>query len=79
MLRQVRSVSRPTARRERRPTVGVVAHPNAVDRWSADAGLAVALDDANGRILYARFLLQEGTASTFASWRGGHYGRSCEP
>jgi hypothetical protein len=29
--------------------------------------LVVALDDADGRILYARFFVQEGTASTFAA------------
>jgi hypothetical protein len=29
--------------------------------------LVVALDDADGRILYARFFPQEGTSSTFAA------------
>ena len=33
--------------------------------------LVVALDDADGRILYAQFVPQEGTASTFA----GHLSR----
>jgi hypothetical protein len=42
--------------------------------------LVVALDDADGRILYARFFPQEGTASTFAALESGvrHYGRFCE-
>ena len=42
--------------------------------------LVVALDDADGRILFARFFPQEGTASTFAAL--SHilrvYGRFCE-
>src|SRR5580704_976649 len=42
--------------------------------------LVVALDDADGRILYARFFPQEGTASTFAALASvvGSYGRFCE-
>ena len=42
--------------------------------------LVVALDDADGRILYARFFPQEGTASTFAALEGvlRRYGRFCE-
>jgi hypothetical protein len=42
--------------------------------------LVVALDDADGRILYARFVPQEGTASTFAAlWAVlTHYGRFAE-
>lgn len=42
--------------------------------------LVLALDDADGRILYARFFPQEGTASTFAALEGvvGNYGRFCE-
>jgi hypothetical protein len=40
----------------------------------------VALDDADGRILYARFFTQEGTASTFAALESvlRNYGRFCE-
>jgi hypothetical protein len=40
----------------------------------------VALDDANGRILYARFFPQDGTSSTFADLElvGRNYGRFCE-
>src|SRR5947209_1461457 len=42
--------------------------------------LVVALDDADGRILYARFFPQEGTASTFAALESvvRNYGRFCE-
>jgi hypothetical protein len=42
--------------------------------------LVVALDDADGRILYARFFPQEGTASTFAALEAvvRHHGRFCE-
>ena|ERR1700736_6738385 len=42
--------------------------------------LVVALDDADGRILYAHFFAQEGTASTFAALDGvlRRYGRFCE-
>ena len=38
------------------------------------------LDDADGRMLYARFFAQEGTASTFAALEGvvRRYGRFCE-
>src|ERR1700738_5196863 len=42
--------------------------------------LGVALDDADGRMLYARFFPQEGTASTFAALESvvRNYGRFCE-
>jgi hypothetical protein len=42
--------------------------------------LVVALDDADGRILYARFFPQEGTASTFTALASmvRNYGRFCE-
>jgi transposase len=58
-------------KRERRALVGMLVHLDAsTHRWLADApawDLVVALDDADGRILYARFVPQEGTASTFAA------------
>ena len=40
----------------------------------------VALDDADGGMLYARFFAQEGTASTFAALESvvRRYGRFCE-
>jgi transposase len=58
-------------KRERRPLVGMLVHLDAsTHRWLPDLprqDLVVALDDADGRILYARFWAQEGTASTFAA------------
>lgn len=58
-------------KRERRPMVGMLLHLDAsTHRWLADQpmqDLVVMLDDADGRILHARFVQQEGTASTFAA------------
>jgi transposase len=58
-------------RRERRPMVGMLVHLDAsTHEWMAGLprqDLVVALDDADGRILYAGFFAQEGTASTFAA------------
>lgn len=71
-------------RRERRPMVGMLVHLDAsTHEWIAGVpkqDLVVALDDADGRILYARFFPQEGTASTFAALQGvlRHWGRFCE-
>jgi transposase len=71
-------------RRERRPMVGMLVHLDAsTHQWLADLpkqDLVVALDDADGRILYARFFAQEGTASTFAALEGvlRRHGRFCE-
>jgi transposase len=72
-------------RRERRPMRGMMLHLDASthawlgkDRPMAD--LDVMLDDADGRILFARFFDQEGTASTFAALEHvlGHHGRFAE-
>lgn len=56
-------------KRERRPLVGMLVHlDGSTHEWLAGLprqDLIVALDDADGRILYARFVEQEGTASTF--------------
>jgi len=71
-------------RRERCPMVGMRVHLDAsTHEWIAGVpkqDLVVALDDADGRILYARFFPQEGTASTFAALDGvlRRYGRFCE-
>ena len=71
-------------RRERRPMVGMLVHLDASTHpWIAGLpmqDLVVALDDADGRILYGRFFAQEGTASTFAALQGvlGRYGRFLE-
>ena len=71
-------------RRERRPMVGLLVHLDAsTHEWISGLpmqDLVVALDDADGRILYARFFPQEGTASTFAALESvvRNYGRFCE-
>src|SRR6516165_3305300 len=71
-------------RRERRPMVGMLVHLDAsTHQWIAGVpmqDLVVALDDADGRMLYTRFFPQEGTASTFAALDGvlRNYGRFCE-
>jgi hypothetical protein len=56
-------------RRERRPMVGMLVHLDAsTHQWIAEQpmqDLVVALDDADGRILHAEFVAQEGTLSTF--------------
>src|ERR1700731_93762 len=71
-------------RRERRPLVGMLVHLDAsTHEWIAGVpkqDLVVALDDADGRMLYARFFPQEGTASTFAALESvvRNYGRFCE-
>ena len=58
-------------RRERRPMRGMLVHLDAsTHEWIPDLpmeDLVVALDDADGRMLYAHFVPQEGTASTFAA------------
>lgn len=71
-------------RRERRPMTGMLVHlDGSTHEWIPGLemqDLVVALDDADGRILFARFFPQEGTASTFAAL--SHilrvYGRFCE-
>lgn len=71
-------------KRERRPMVGMMLHLDAsTHRWLPDLpmqDLVVMIDDADGRILYARFAEQEGTMSTFAALRHvlEHHGRFCE-
>lgn len=56
-------------RRERRPMVGMLIHlDGSTHQWIAGLpaqDLIVALDDADGRILYAEFFAQEGTLATF--------------
>jgi hypothetical protein len=58
-------------KRERRPMRGMLLHLDAsTHRWLSDLpmqDLMVMLDDADGRILYARFVVQEGTAATFSA------------
>jgi transposase len=90
MLQEAGVVAREPARgkyrrrRERRPMTGMLVHLDAsTHEWIAGLpmqDLVVALDDADGRILYARFFPQEGTASTFAALEAvlRNYGRFCE-
>jgi hypothetical protein len=71
-------------KRERRPMVGMLLHLDAsTHQWLPDLpmqDLVVMLDDADGRILFARFFEQEGTLSTL--WALKHvllrWGRFCE-
>jgi transposase len=89
MLQEAEIVEREPARgqyrrrRERRPMVGMLVHLDAsTHQWIAGLAmqdLVIALDDADGRILYGRFFQQEGTASTFAALEGvlRRYGRFC--
>ena len=71
-------------RRERRPMTGMLIHLDAsTHRWIPELGmqdLVVALDDADGRILFARFYPEEGTRSTLQAVRDVvlRYGRFCE-
>ncbi|MBM4244462.1 MAG: transposase family protein [Deltaproteobacteria bacterium] len=72
-------------RRERRPMRGMLLHLDAsTHAWLGEdrpmADLDVMLDDADGRILFARFFDQEGTASTFAALEHvlGRHGRFSE-
>lgn len=71
-------------RRERRPMRGMMLHLDAsTHEWIAGKpmwDLVVALDDADGRILYARFVPEEGTMSTMAALRHvlERHGRFCE-
>jgi transposase len=60
-------------KRERRPLRGMLVHLDAsTHAWVAGApmqDLVVAMDDADGRILFARFFPQEGTRSTLVALR----------
>jgi hypothetical protein len=71
-------------KRERRPMVGMLVHLDAsTHKWIGGLpmwDLVVALDDADGRILYARLVKQEGVASTLEALEAvlRRYGRFCE-
>ena len=64
-------VGRYLRKRQRRPLPGMLVHLDAsTHEWIAGQppqDLVVALDDADGRILFARFFPQEGVASTLAA------------
>jgi hypothetical protein len=71
-------------KRERRPMVGMLLHLDASQHtWIPGLpmqDLVVMLDDADGRILYARFVEQEGTVSTLHALQHvlARFGRFCE-
>ena len=71
-------------RRPRRPMTGMLVHLDAsTHAWIEglpNHDLVVALDDADGRILYARFCTQESTLSTLHALKHvlERYGRFCE-
>jgi hypothetical protein len=70
-------------RRERRPMRGMLVHlDGSSHQWIVGVpmwDLIVALDDADGRMLYARFVPQEGTLSTLAALKHvlQQHGRFC--
>jgi transposase len=70
-------------KRERRPMIGMLLHMDgSTHEWiqGASQDLIVTMDDADGKILYARFFPEEGTLSTLASLEHvlTRYGRFCE-
>jgi hypothetical protein len=71
-------------RRERRPMVGMLLHLDAsTHEWIPGLpmwDLNVMMDDADGRILYAEFVPEEGTASTMKALHHvlTRFGRFCE-
>jgi hypothetical protein len=71
-------------KRERRPMVGMLVHLDAsTHEWIRGLpmwDLVVALDDADGRILHARLVKQEGVASTLEALEAvlRRHGRFCE-
>src|SRR2546430_1117865 len=71
-------------KRERRPMIGMLVHLDAsTHSWIPGLpmqDLVVALDDADGQILFAQFAEQEGTMSTFQALHHvlSVFGRFCE-
>jgi transposase len=71
-------------KRERRPMVGMLLHlDSSTHPWIVGVpaqDLGVMLDDADGRILFARFFPQEGTRSTLVALKHVlvRFGRFCE-
>jgi transposase len=84
LVEKARSRGKHRRKRERRPMRGMLLHQDAsTHRWLEGLpmrDLVVMLDDADGRIVYARFVEQEGTVSTLASLRYvlERWGRFCE-
>lgn len=73
LVEKAQSRGKHRRKRERRPMRGMLLHQDAsTHRWIEGLpmrDLVVMLDDADGRILYARFVEQEGTVSTLSSLR----------
>lgn len=71
-------------KRDRRPMTGMMMHlDGSTHEWIPGLpprDLIVMLDDADGRILYGRFVPEEGTTSTFEAFKHVlvRYGRFCE-
>jgi hypothetical protein len=71
-------------KRERRPMTGMLLHMDgSTHEWIQEIetwDLIVTMDDADGKILYARFFPEEGTLSTMTSLEYvlTRYGRFCE-
>jgi hypothetical protein len=71
-------------KRERRPMIGMMLHlDGSTHTWIPglpQRDLIAVLDDADGRLLFARFFEQEGTISTFVALKDVllRYGRFCE-
>jgi len=71
-------------KRERRPMTGMLLHiDGSTHEWIAGLpkrDLIVVMDDADGRVLYAKFFEEEGTMSTLAALRHvvTRHGRFCE-
>lgn len=84
IVKKARARGQYRRRRERRPMTGMLLHMDAsTHQWIARRpkhDLNVVLDDAEGRILFAEFVKEEGLASTFSALRHvlSHYGRFCE-
>lgn len=71
-------------KRDRRPMTGMLIHiDGSTHEWIAGVpkrDLILVLDDADGKVLYGQFALQEGTISTMAALEHvlTRYGRFCE-
>jgi hypothetical protein len=71
-------------KRERRPMIGMMVHMDgSTHQWIEGLpmqDLVIMLDDADGKILYGKFVEQEGTRSTLQGLMHVfvHYGRFCE-
>ena len=71
IVRKTKGRGKYRRRRERRPMRGMMLHTDAsTHEWIPGLpmqDLVIVLDDADGKLLYARFVPEEGTLSTFAA------------